>query len=67
MRQKQYDKDFGSGYKHPGFFPTVISFFIRVLPKVGSPLQPLKFKTPTALSEKYFVESFDANHSYIIQ
>ena len=59
MRQKQYDKEFGSGYKHPGFFPSVISFFIRVLPKVG-PLRSLKFKTPTALSEKYFVQSFDS-------
>ena len=59
MHQKQYNKDFGSDYKHPGFFPTVVSFLIRVLPKVG-PLRPLKFKTPTALSEKYFVQSFDS-------
>jgi len=59
MRQKQYDKDFGSGYKHPGFFPTVVSFFIRILPKVG-PLRSLKFKAPTALSEKYFDQSFDS-------
>lgn len=59
MRQKQYDKDFGSGYKHPGFFPTIISFFIQVLPKVG-PLRSLKFKTPSALAEKYFVQSFDS-------
>jgi hypothetical protein len=35
MRQREYDKQFGTGYKHPGFFPTIASFFIRVLPKVG--------------------------------
>lgn len=58
MRQKEYNKEFGTGYKHPGFFPTIVSFFIRVLPKVG-PLRSLKFKTPTALAEKYFVQSFD--------
>ena len=59
MRQREYDKQFGTGYKHPGFFPTIVSFFIRVLPKVG-PLRSLKFKTPSALSEKYFVQSFDS-------
>ncbi|MEO5781879.1 MAG: zinc dependent phospholipase C family protein [Ginsengibacter sp.] len=59
MRQKQYNQDFGTAYKHPGFFPSVLSFFIRILPKVG-PLRPLKFKTPTALAEKYFVQSFDS-------
>ena len=58
MRQKEYNKQYGTGYRHPGFFPTMLSFFIRVLPKVG-PLRSLKFKTPTALSEKYFDQSFD--------
>ena len=59
MHNKQYDKEFGAAYKHPGFFPSVISFFIRVLPKFG-PLRPLKFRTPTALAEKYFIQSFDS-------
>ena len=59
MRKKQYKQEFGTAYKHPGFFPSVISFFIRVLPKVG-PLRALKFRTPTALAEKYFVQSFDS-------
>ncbi|HUS02532.1 MAG TPA: zinc dependent phospholipase C family protein [Chitinophagaceae bacterium] len=58
MRQRQYNKQYGTGYRQPGFFPTLISFAIRVLPKVG-PLRSLKFKTPNALSEKYFVQSFD--------
>ena len=59
MRQREYNKQYGTGYKHPGFFPTIVSFFIRVLPKVG-PLRSLKFKTPTAMSEKYFIQSFDS-------
>ena len=59
MRQKEYNKQYGTGYKHPGFFPTIVSFFIRVLPKVG-PLRSLRFRTPTALAEKYFVQSFDS-------
>jgi hypothetical protein len=59
MKQKQYNKDFGTGYKRPGFFPTALSLFIRVLPKVG-PFRALKFKAPTPLAETYFVEGFDS-------
>ncbi len=58
MRNKNYDKEFGTGYRRPGFFPTLLSFFIRVLPKVG-PLRPLKFKAPTIEAEKYFTQGFD--------
>lgn len=58
MRQRNYNKDYGTGYRRPGFFPGLLSFFIRVLPKVG-PLRPLKFKVPTAEAEKNFNQSFD--------
>ena len=58
MHQKQYDKQFGKGYKRPGFSATLLSFLIRVLPKVG-PLKPLKFKIPTPKAEKLFQQSFD--------
>ncbi len=58
MRQRVYNKNFGTGYKRPGFFPTIFSFFIRVLPKVG-PLAPLKFRVPGKEAEHYFVQSFD--------
>ena len=58
MRQKQYNKQYGTGYKRPGIFPVFLSLFIRVLPKVG-PLRVLKFKIPNAASEKYFIQSFD--------
>jgi hypothetical protein len=58
MRIRQYNKQYGKHYKRPGFFPTMLSFFIRVLPKVG-PTRALRFKMPTPQAEKYFVESFD--------
>ncbi len=58
MRIRQYNKEYGKGYKRPGFFPEVLSFFIRVIPKVG-PIRALHFKTPTPQAEKYFDESFD--------
>jgi len=59
MRRKQYNKQFGKGYKRPGLCATMLSFFIRVLPKVG-PTRALRFKAPTLLAEKYFEQSFDS-------
>ena len=58
MRQKQYDKQYGKGYKRPGFSAKLLSFLIRALPKVG-PLRALRFKSPTPEAEKLFVQSFD--------
>jgi hypothetical protein len=58
MHIKQYNKDFGKGYKRPGFFATGFSVIIRIMPKVG-PLRALHFKAPNAQTEKYFDKSFD--------
>ena len=58
MRQKQYDKQYGKGYKRPGFSAKLLSFIIRALPKVG-PLRALRFKSPPPAAEKLFVQSFD--------
>ena len=58
MRRREYNKQFGKDYKRPGFSATALSFFLRVLPKVG-PLKALKFKPPTPESEVLFDRSFD--------
>jgi hypothetical protein len=58
MRQKQYDKQFGKGYRRPGFKAALLSYLIRVLPKVG-PLRALRFKAPTPQSQKYLEQSID--------
>jgi Zinc dependent phospholipase C len=49
---------FGKNRQKPGITATVLSFLIRVLPKVG-PLRALKFKTPGPVAEKIFIRSFD--------
>lgn len=59
MRTKQYNKDFGRGYKNPGFTPVFASIIIRLIPKFGY-LRALNFKIPTAEAEKYFDKSFDS-------
>jgi hypothetical protein len=58
MHIKQYNKDFGTGYKRPGFFAKGFALMIKIIPKVG-PLRALHFKVPNAQAEKYFDVSFD--------
>lgn len=58
MHQKQYDKQFGKGYSRPGFRAALLSFLIRVLPKVG-PTRALRFRAPTPQAEKYLEQSID--------
>jgi hypothetical protein len=57
--KKEHGHD-GPGKKggKPGIAANLISFLIRILPKVG-PLRALKFKDPGPAAEKLFVHSFD--------
>ena len=59
FRLRQYNKTHGTGYRPHGFRAKLLSFAIRVMPKVG-PLKHLKFKVPTALSETYLHEGLDS-------
>ena len=53
----QYRKLYGDSYKKPGFGARIISYFIRVLPKIG-PLKPFAFKLPTPEAQTLFRASF---------
>lgn len=59
MNRRLYHKDFGKKEK-PGFGSGLLSFFLRIVPKVGK-LKVLKFKVPDAAAEKIFVQSFDSS------
>lgn len=59
FRLKQYNKMHGTGYRPHGFIPKLLSFVIRVMPKIG-PLKHLRFKVPTALSETYLHQGLDS-------
>jgi len=59
MHRKQYFQEFGKAREKPGVFANVLSFMIRIMPKVG-PLRALKFKVPDQKAELYFVQSFDS-------
>ncbi|ALD21494.1 zinc dependent phospholipase C family protein [Hymenobacter sp. DG25A] len=57
ISRRQYRKEFGGSYQQPGFGARVLSYLVRVLPKVG-PLKPFAFKLPTPEAQKLFRSSF---------
>lgn len=58
MSKKAYYKEFGSAHQKPGFKAQMLSFFIRIVPKIG-PFKALRFKDVGPEGEKLFIRSFD--------
>ncbi|MFI5136291.1 MAG: zinc dependent phospholipase C family protein [Sphingobacteriales bacterium] len=58
MKKRDYYAEFGKARQKPGCKAEVLSFFIRILPKVG-PLKALKFRDVGPEGEKLFIRSFD--------
>ena len=54
---RQFRKEYGTEYQRPGLGARIISYFIRVLPKIG-PLKPFAFKLPTPAAQALFRASF---------
>jgi len=57
MHRKNYRHQLGDK-EGPKFFAHVVSFIIRIMPKIG-PLRVLKFRAPGPDAEKLFIKSFD--------
>lgn len=55
--RRQYEQEFGDAYQRPGFGARILSYFIRVLPKIG-PLRPFAFHLPTPEAQQIFRGSF---------
>ncbi|MCA8829101.1 zinc dependent phospholipase C family protein [Hymenobacter pini] len=55
--EQEYRKRYGTDYEHPGTGARVLSYFVRVLPKIG-PLKPFAFKLPTPEAQELFKASF---------
>jgi hypothetical protein len=58
LSRASYRKEWKTNYRAPGVGTRILTFFIRILPKVG-PLQALRFKPPTTETEKLFETSFN--------
>ena len=54
---KKFRREYGNEYQKPGFGARIVSYFIRILPKIG-PLKPFAFKVPTPVAEQLFRASF---------
>jgi hypothetical protein len=59
LSRKTYQKEWGKGYRHPGFGSRVLAWILRVIPKVG-PFNALAFKIPTTKTEDMYIKSINA-------
>ena len=58
LSRASYQKEWGKGYRSPGFGTRVLAFFLKLMPKVG-PFKALNFKIPTQQTEALYVASVD--------
>jgi hypothetical protein len=59
LARSSYEKEFGTEYHRPGFRTRLVSWILKVIPKIG-PFKSLKFRAPTPEVEKMFMTSFNA-------
>ncbi len=58
LSRTSYQKEWGKGYRRPGFGTRVLAFFLRFVPKIG-PFKALDFKIPTQQTEDLYIKSVD--------
>lgn len=56
VSRTNYEKEWGKGYRQPGFGSRVLAFVLRIFPKVG-PASALDFKIPSAHTEDLYIKS----------
>jgi len=56
LSRTNYQKEWGKGYRRPGFGTRVLAFFLKLVPKIG-PFKALDFKIPTQQTEDLYIAS----------
>jgi Zinc dependent phospholipase C len=56
LSRASYQKEWGKGYRRPGFGTRVLAFFLKFIPKRG-PFRALDFKIPTRKTEDLYIAS----------
>jgi hypothetical protein len=56
LSRTSYEKEWGKGYRRPGFGSRVLAFILRKIPKIG-PASALDFKVPTTRTEDIYIKS----------
>ena len=62
LSARDYDREFGTRYRKPGFFARILAFVLKIVPKIG-PMRPLAFEPLTPEAERLFVESVTSARS----
>ncbi len=60
LSRASYQREWGKGYRRPGFGARVLAFFMRFMPKIG-PFKAMDFKIPTRKTEDLYIAS--VNHT----
>jgi hypothetical protein len=60
LSRASYQKEWGKGYRRPGFGTRVLAIFMRFMPKIG-PFKALDFKIPSQQTEDLYIAS--VNHT----
>jgi Zinc dependent phospholipase C len=58
LSRANYQREWGKGYRKPGFGTRVLAFFLKFVPKVG-PFKAVDFKIPTQKTEDLYIASVD--------
>ena len=58
LSRASYQREWGKGYRKPGFGTRVLAFFLKFVPKVG-PFKAVDFKIPTQKTEDLYIASVD--------
>jgi hypothetical protein len=58
LSRANYQKEWGKGYRRPGFGARVLALLLKIIPKVG-PFKAATFKVPTSQSEGLYITSID--------
>jgi hypothetical protein len=56
LSRANYEKEWGKGYRRPGFGTRLLAFLLRIIPKVG-PATALAFKVPSTQTEDMYIKS----------
>jgi hypothetical protein len=56
LSRANYQKEWGKGYRRPGFGTRVLAFFLKFMPKIG-PFKAVDFKIPTKTTEDLYIAS----------
>lgn len=60
LSRANYQREWGKGYRRPGFGTRLLALFLKIVPKVG-PFKAIDFKIPTQQTEDLYIAS--VNHT----